>query len=207
MAPTVNLLLVEDDEVDIQGLKRAFTKSRIGNPITVARDGIEALEILRGQNGREKLAKPHLILLDLNMPRMNGIEFPEAIRNDNELKTTVVFMITTSKAETSTLFSPAIAAIRITPPGKVNFTAFPTRLRRTTSSISRCPSTETPSHCAIKVRPLSFARSANSVTIWSATALTSTGARMTSRELICAFAQENKLSISACARLAASTIP
>jgi hypothetical protein len=48
MAPTVNLLLVEDDEVDIQGLKRAFGKSRIGNPITVARDGIEALEILRG---------------------------------------------------------------------------------------------------------------------------------------------------------------
>jgi CheY-like chemotaxis protein len=99
MGPTVNLLLVDDDEVDVQGLKRAFTKSRIGNPITVARDGIEALEILRGQNGKSKLPKPHLIMLDLNMPRMNGFEFLDEIRADNDLKNTVVFMITTSKAE------------------------------------------------------------------------------------------------------------
>ena len=99
MAPTVNLLLVDDDEVDVMGLKRAFTKSRIGNPITVARDGIEALEILRGQNGKAKLPKPHLILLDLNMPRMDGIEFLEALRADEGLRTAVVFMITTSKAE------------------------------------------------------------------------------------------------------------
>jgi len=99
MVPMVNLLLVEDDEVDVQGLKRAFSKSRIGNPITVARDGIEALEILRGENGQTKLAKPHLILLDLNMPRMNGLEFLDAIRADEDLKASVVFMITTSKAE------------------------------------------------------------------------------------------------------------
>ena len=99
MSPMVNLLLVEDDEVDVQGLKRAFAKSRIGNPITVARDGIEALEFLRGENGRPKLPKPHLILLDLNMPRMNGLEFLEAIRADEDLKRSVVFMITTSKAE------------------------------------------------------------------------------------------------------------
>ena len=99
MSSMVNLLLVEDDEVDVQGLKRAFAKSRIGNPITVARDGIEALEFLRGENGRRKLPKPHLILLDLNMPRMNGLEFLEAIRADEDLKSTVVFMITTSKAE------------------------------------------------------------------------------------------------------------
>lgn len=99
MVPTVNLLLVEDDEVDVQALKRAFAKSRIANPLTVARDGIEALELLRGENGREKLPKPHLILLDLNMPRMNGIEFLEAIRADEELRGSVVFMITTSKAD------------------------------------------------------------------------------------------------------------
>ena len=99
MGSTVNLLLVDDDEVDVQGLKRAFKKSKIGNPITVARDGIEALEFLRGQNGKEKLPKPHLILLDLNMPRMNGIEFLEEIRADEDLRTAVVFMITTSKAD------------------------------------------------------------------------------------------------------------
>ena len=99
MTLMVNLLLVEDDEVDIQGMKRAFAKSRIGNPITVARDGIEALEFLRGENGRPKLAKPHLILLDLNMPRMNGLEFLQAIRADEDLKRSIVFIITTSKAE------------------------------------------------------------------------------------------------------------
>jgi CheY-like chemotaxis protein len=99
MTLMVNLLLVDDDEVDIQGMKRAFAQSRIGNPITVARDGIEALEFLRGENGRPKLAKPHLILLDLNMPRMNGLEFLQAIRADEDLKNSIVFMITTSKAE------------------------------------------------------------------------------------------------------------
>ena len=99
MTLTVNLLLVDDDEVDVQGLKRAFAKSRIGNPITVARDGIEALEFLRGENGRPQLPKPHLILLDLNMPRMNGLEFLKEIRADEDLKKSVVFMITTSKGE------------------------------------------------------------------------------------------------------------
>lgn len=99
MAPTVNLLLVDDDEVDVQGLKRAFNKSRIANPITVARDGVEALEVLRGENGKPKLPKPHLILLDLNMPRMNGLEFLEVIRADEEFRSAVVFMVTTSKAE------------------------------------------------------------------------------------------------------------
>ena len=97
--PTVNLLLVDDDDVDVQGLKRAFKKSRIANPITTARDGIEALEILRGHNGHEPLPKPHIIMLDLNMPRMNGIEFLAALRADERLKSAVVFMITTSKAD------------------------------------------------------------------------------------------------------------
>ncbi len=95
----LNFLLVDDDEVDVRGLTRAFAKSRIANPITVAHDGIEALEYLRGENGRTKLPRPHLVLLDINMPRMNGFEFLTAIRSDDDLRTTVVFMITTSKAE------------------------------------------------------------------------------------------------------------
>ena len=99
MDVTVNLLLVEDDEVDVQGFRRAFNKSRIANPITIARDGLEALEILRGENGKTKLPKPHLVLLDLNMPRMNGFEFLDAIRADPDLEKTLVFIVTTSKAD------------------------------------------------------------------------------------------------------------
>ncbi len=97
--PTVNLLLVEDDEVDVLAFQRAFARSRIANPLTVARDGIEALELLRGENGREKMPWPYLILLDLNMPRMDGIELLAAIRADPALRSSVVFMITTSRAE------------------------------------------------------------------------------------------------------------
>ncbi len=93
---TVNILLVEDDELDAESLQYSFKKKRIANPIQVACDGLEALEILRGENDHEQIPSPFMILLDLNMPRMNGIEFLEAIRNDEELKKTVVFVLTTS---------------------------------------------------------------------------------------------------------------
>lgn len=90
------LLLVEDDEIDIVVVKRALATLKIGNPLVVARDGIEALDILRGTNGREKLERPYLIILDLKMPRMDGHEFLEELRQDPELMNTVVFVMTTS---------------------------------------------------------------------------------------------------------------
>ncbi len=61
-----------------------------------ARDGVEALEILRGENGRTKLCPPYVILLDLNMPRMNGLEFLAEIRRDPALRRAVVFVLSTS---------------------------------------------------------------------------------------------------------------
>lgn len=91
----VDILLVEDDEVDARAVERAFRKQKIGNPITVACDGVEALEFLRGQNGKS-LPRPYIILLDLNMPRMNGIEFLKELRDDENLRTSVVFVLTTS---------------------------------------------------------------------------------------------------------------
>ncbi len=96
---TVTFLLVEDDEVDIKVIKRFFRTRKMSNPIRIARDGIEALDILRGTNGQERIATPFLILLDINMPRMNGIEFLQELRADAELKSAIVFVLTTSASE------------------------------------------------------------------------------------------------------------
>jgi len=92
----VTVLLVEDDEIDVEAVKRSFKKLKLANPIRVAGNGLEALDILKGQNGQEKIAEPYIIFLDLNMPRMNGLEFLEVIRNDETLKASIVFILTTS---------------------------------------------------------------------------------------------------------------
>ena len=94
--PPVHFLLVEDDQVDVRTIERGFLACRLANPLTVARDGMEALDYLRGENGKPRLPRPYVILLDLNMPRMNGIEFLEVLRADPDLKSSVVFVLTTS---------------------------------------------------------------------------------------------------------------
>ncbi|NIA70697.1 response regulator transcription factor [Pelagibius litoralis] len=96
-AKNVTFLLVEDDEVDVMCIQRAFRDLKIANPMVVARNGIEGLAVLRGEDGFEKVQKPFIVLLDLNMPMMNGIEFLDAVRDDPDLKTAVVFVLTTSK--------------------------------------------------------------------------------------------------------------
>lgn len=92
---TVSLLIVDDDDIDAMALKRALHKLKLLNPLYRARDGIEAMELLRSG----QLPKPYIILLDINMPRMNGLEFLEALRADPELTPTVVFVLTTSKSD------------------------------------------------------------------------------------------------------------
>lgn len=95
----VTFLLVEDDDVDVKAIERAFKHLKIANPLVIANDGIDALEMLRGDGGRPALQRPYLILLDLNMPRMNGLEFLRTIRADPDLRDALVFVLTTSKAE------------------------------------------------------------------------------------------------------------
>jgi CheY-like chemotaxis protein len=97
--PEVNLLLVEDDAVDVKAFKRALLSLKILNPLTVASDGIEALQRLRGENGAERLKRPYLIVLDLDMPRMGGIEFLDELRSDPDLSRSLVFVMTTSTDE------------------------------------------------------------------------------------------------------------
>jgi CheY-like chemotaxis protein len=96
---TVQLLHVEDDDLCLMGLNRAFKAAKIANPVKFAHDGIEALDMLRGTNGRPRLPRPFLVLLDLNMPRMDGIEFLKELRKDEELKKSIVFIMTTSDAD------------------------------------------------------------------------------------------------------------
>ena len=89
----LNVMLVEDDEVDVMNVRRAFKRNNIMNPLWIAGNGLEALEQLReGGVPRDRL----LVLLDLNMPRMNGIEFLRELRADEELKKTCVVVLTTS---------------------------------------------------------------------------------------------------------------
>ncbi len=98
MGNTVHILLVEDDLVDVMAVKRAFRRKKIGNPIHVATDGLEALERLRATD-ETAIPRPYLLLVDLNMPRMNGLEFIAALRADPELAASVVYVLTTSEAE------------------------------------------------------------------------------------------------------------
>ena len=89
----VTILLVEDDEVDVKALRWAFDKLKIANPVSVARDGVEALELLK------TLPRPFLIITDINMPRMNGIEFLRHVRASKEHRDSIVFVLTTSNDE------------------------------------------------------------------------------------------------------------
>lgn len=95
----VKILLLEDDDGDAKAIERAFKKSKIANPIIRAIDGIEGLEHLRGENGKEKLSPPFMLLVDINMPRMGGLEFIQELRKDGQLKPSVVFILSTSKSE------------------------------------------------------------------------------------------------------------
>ncbi|MFL5308388.1 MAG: response regulator [Polyangia bacterium] len=89
----LNILVIDDDEVDVMNVQRAFKKGNITNPVFVAGDGIQGLEMLRDPTFPRA---NRLVLLDLNMPRMNGIEFLRELRADPELKATTVVVLTTS---------------------------------------------------------------------------------------------------------------
>lgn len=97
----ITLLLVEDDDIDAMTIKRSFKNQNITNPVVRVYDGIDALALLRSG----EVTAPLVIILDLQMPRMGGIEFLKALRADQSLSNLVVFVLTTSKAKSDVLSS------------------------------------------------------------------------------------------------------
>ena len=99
--PGSSILLVEDDQLDAMNVERELRKLKVTLPLRKARNGREALDLLRGVPGVPALDPlPSVVLLDINMPRMNGFEFLTAIRADSRLRELMVFMMTTSEEET-----------------------------------------------------------------------------------------------------------
>lgn len=96
MDQAIKMLLIEDDEVDAEAVIRAFAKQQVQTAITAVSNGVEALDVMLNKERADALAWPYLILLDLNMPLMNGLEFLHTIRQNPELKRSIVFMLTTS---------------------------------------------------------------------------------------------------------------
>jgi CheY-like chemotaxis protein len=113
------ILLVDDDRVDVMTTKRALKDIHVTNPVYTAGNGEEALELLRD----EKTDKPGIILLDLNMPRMNGVEFLRVIKNDASLKRIPVVVLTTSKEEEDKVesFNLGVAGYMIKPVDYIKF--------------------------------------------------------------------------------------
>lgn len=91
-AESISIFVIEDDDVDFKILKHEFAKNKIINPIVRAKDGLDGIEQLTSG----AVSKPYVILLDLNMPRMSGMEFLDALRNNEEHEDAVVFVLTTS---------------------------------------------------------------------------------------------------------------
>ena len=119
----LHILLVDDDEVDVMNVQRAFKKNNIINPLYVANNGLEALALLRGHGTAAIPGPRRLILLELNMPKMNGLEFLRAIRDDPELRPLTVVVLTTSDDERDRIeaYNLNVAGYILKP---VTFTAF-----------------------------------------------------------------------------------
>ena len=98
-APPLSLLVVDDDDVAAEAVVRGLRKHGVDWPVVIAQDGRDALQVLRGELPDRRIARPYLVLLDLNMPRMNGLEFLRELRSDPALRATVVFVLTTSGSE------------------------------------------------------------------------------------------------------------
>ena len=107
--PTPSILLVEDDQMDVMNVQRELRRQNINVPLIHARNGRDALKMLRGEGGEPKIARPDVVMLDINMPRMNGLELLEALRADPEFVGLNVFIMTTSDLDSDRLKAQDLA--------------------------------------------------------------------------------------------------
>ena len=105
MFHTIEILLVEDNPADVRLTTEALKEEKIYNNLYVASDGVEAIAFLRREGKFVKAVRPDLILLDLNLPKKDGREVLEEIKNDDDLKTIPVVVLTVSKSEEDILKS------------------------------------------------------------------------------------------------------
>jgi CheY-like chemotaxis protein len=97
--PGCTVLLVDDDDVALEGVQRSFRKHDVPCRTVTAANGQEALDILRGRHAQKRLETPVIVLLDINMPGMDGFQVLDRMRADTELGGTVVFILSTSRRE------------------------------------------------------------------------------------------------------------
>jgi CheY-like chemotaxis protein len=106
----VEVLLVEDDPGDVLMTREAFADYKLANRLHVCQDGVDAMAFLRREGDYGEAPRPDLVLLDLNLPRMDGREVLEAIKSDAELASIPVVVLTTSEAEEDVLRSYSLHA-------------------------------------------------------------------------------------------------
>jgi CheY-like chemotaxis protein len=106
----INVLLVEDDPGDVLMTREAFEENKVANNLLVVNDGVRAMEFLRREGEYTDAPRPDLVLLDLNLPRMDGREVLAAIKEDPHLRTIPVVVLTTSEAQEDVLRSYSLHA-------------------------------------------------------------------------------------------------
>jgi CheY-like chemotaxis protein len=101
----IEVLLVEDDEGDVLMTREALNEGKVLNRLNVVGDGVEALDYLRAQAGHEGAVRPDLILLDLNLPKRDGLQVLAEVKEDPDLRRIPIVVLTTSEAEEDVLRS------------------------------------------------------------------------------------------------------
>lgn len=106
----IDVLLVEDDPGDVLMTREAFAENKVANRLAVVSDGVKAMAYLRKEDPYGDVPTPDMVLLDLNLPRMDGREVLAAMKSDPELRRIPVVVLTTSEAEEDVLRSYSLHA-------------------------------------------------------------------------------------------------